>query len=735
MIKKPISALFISLVFILSTFTFLPKANGENPKVAVVLDGEVLDFDVPAQIIDGRTMVPMRAIFEKLGMLVTYDPATKKITATKKKNTIIMEIGKNSFTKNGEEIALDTPPQIDGGRTLVPLRALVESLNLKVSWDGATYTANLETADEHKDESWKDNLVNVDLTNKTIKGEGAKFTNDSLLITKGGDYELTGNFSGYVHVNTKDRVKLRLSGVNIKNENGPAIFFEDTDKGFITISDGTQNYLEDGSEYSIDAKAALFSNDDLEIKGKGTLNIKANYNHGIKSDDDITIENGNINITSVNDGINANDGIQITGGNITITAKGDGISSDGYLEIFCGNINITTTGEIQVNNNQFPGIFGGGRQGGPMTPPQQWQNPQNPQWQPPQGQNPPQQGMEFVPPNNRNLPPNQQTPIQENPQIPNAQNNAQEETNSTNDASSKGLKARTNLVVSGGTITLNTTDHAVHSQDLIIIYGGAFDIQSQYKKGFSGHGNVYINGGDIIINKCTEGIESKAILTIQGGNIRILSSDDGLNTGGGGQFFGGFRGQNNPDAGKDKQLNILGGYIYINSGGDGVDSNGNIYMTGGTLIVCGPTVNMESALDTEHTCIVEGGTIIAAGSIGMAVAPTEGSTQYSVHIGFDQGLPAGTIIRIEDETGENVLTYKLKKQAQSFVYSSDKLQKGKTYTIYTGGFAQGDESDGIIENAQYQGGTKYESFTVSNFTTNVGTGFRGGFGNWNRPMR
>jgi hypothetical protein len=165
----------------------------------------------------------------------------------------------------------------------------------------------------------------------TYTGSGISVSGSTVRITSGGDHTVTGTLSnGMIYVDTTEKVKLRLSGASITNSNGPAIFFNDVDKGYITLVENTVNTLVDGKTYSDQsAKATLFSNDDLEIKGKGTLNITGNYNHAIASDDEYKIENGTINVISaVGDGIHANDSIKITGGKINITSTKDCIQTE-----------------------------------------------------------------------------------------------------------------------------------------------------------------------------------------------------------------------------------------------------------------------------------------------------------------------------------------------------------------------------------------------------------------------
>jgi hypothetical protein len=106
----------------------------------VKLNGEDLAFDVPPQLINDRTMVPMRKIFESLGAEVEWDGDTQTITASQNDSIIIMQIDNVVMKINEEEVTLDVPPQLVDNKTLVPVRAVAEGLNADVDWNDVTQT-------------------------------------------------------------------------------------------------------------------------------------------------------------------------------------------------------------------------------------------------------------------------------------------------------------------------------------------------------------------------------------------------------------------------------------------------------------------------------------------------------------------------------------------------------------------------------------------------------------------
>lgn len=127
-------------VFAISLTMFFTVSASASGNICVYMNDDYVDFDVPPQIINGRTLVPVRAIFENLGATVNWDGSTRTITSTKGSTTVTMQIDNATMQVNGTSIPLDTPPQIINGRTLVPVRAVAEAFGNRVMWDDETST-------------------------------------------------------------------------------------------------------------------------------------------------------------------------------------------------------------------------------------------------------------------------------------------------------------------------------------------------------------------------------------------------------------------------------------------------------------------------------------------------------------------------------------------------------------------------------------------------------------------
>jgi len=174
-----------------------------------------------------------------------------------------------------------------------------------------------------------------------------------------------------------------------------------------------------------------------------------------------------------------------------------------------------------------------------------------------------------------------------------------------------------------------------------------------------------------------DGIVSKDGLVISGGTIQVQAVDDG------------------------------NGYIYVDANGDGIDVNGGVEMTNGTVVVNGPVENMNGALDYGSGFSVTGGLLVATGSAGMSMAPDPSSSVHLILVNFSAALPAGTLVNIQSSDGENVLTFSPAKTFQSIVVASPDIANGSEYIVSYGGNSIGSAVDGLYEDGSYSGGTDH----------------------------
>ena len=136
---KKLLCLLICVLVVMSSFTCFADSE-----VTVLVNGTKVEFDQQPVIQDGRTLVPLRKIFEALGAVVGWDNDTNTVIAEKDDTVIMMQIGNKSMYKNNEKIEIDVPPVLLNDRTLVPVRAIAESFNLTVGWDEATWTVTVD---------------------------------------------------------------------------------------------------------------------------------------------------------------------------------------------------------------------------------------------------------------------------------------------------------------------------------------------------------------------------------------------------------------------------------------------------------------------------------------------------------------------------------------------------------------------------------------------------------------
>ncbi|MEK6264916.1 MAG: carbohydrate-binding domain-containing protein, partial [Clostridium sp.] len=237
------------------------------------------------------------------------------------------------------------------------------------------------------------------------------------------------------------------------------------------------------------------------------------------------------------------------------------------------------------------------------------------------------------------------------------------------------------IVLEGGTFNIKSEADGINAATEILISGGSFTIEAG-NDGIHADEALLITDGKINITKSYEGLESN-IITLSGGEINIISTDDGINAAAGSTEDAETKDEPLDSTGTSR-LNINGGYITVDASGDGLDANGSINMTSGTVTVSGPTTSNNGTLDYDGTFVISGGLLMASGSSGMAQATSEESTQNSIIMTYTETQKAGTVVRLEDSKGNIVGTVSPKKDYQSIVVSSPELVKDATYTLYSG---------------------------------------------------
>ncbi|MCH5204368.1 MAG: carbohydrate-binding domain-containing protein [Oscillospiraceae bacterium] len=495
-----------------------------------------------------------------------------------------------------------------------------------------------------------------------VSGKGASVSNTTVTISTKGVYYLSGTSSDakvLIEADKDDIITLVLDGLSLTSKNGAVIDCEEAQELVICTKGGSVNSLSDSTNYTFasdktEPDAAVFCRSDLTLLGEGTLKVTGNYNDAIKGKDNLQIVSGTYSIKSESDGIIGKDSVKIfdgtitiesgkdgikssqdndpslgfvtiNGGNISISSGRDGIQAETQLTVYAGNIEIVSGGdaaykEVSSDGGMTPGNHTHGGDWG------YWGNPSG--------------GSSAT----------------------------------TSEASTKGLKAGGDITIYNKETVINITsaDDAIHSNANVTISNGKLTLSS-CDDGIHADELLTVDNGTITITKSYEGLEGKNI-AINGGVIDLKTADDGLNAAGGdnGDFFG--------FGGGDYYISITGGDITINADGDGIDSNGTVAMSGGRVVVYGPTNSNNGALDYEKSFTLSGGELIALGSVGMAQAPSALSQPC---LSITANVSANSKLEVRAEDGTVIMGTTTPKNCQSLIFSSSSLKEGSSYSIYS----------------------------------------------------
>lgn len=209
----------------------------------------------------------------------------------------------------------------------------------------------------------------------------------------------------------------------------------------------------------------------------------------------------------------------------------------------------------------------------------------------------------------------------------------------------------------------------------------------------TGDGTLNISGS----RKECEGIATKnAPITINSGNITINSQDDGINTGGDGAT-----------------ISLNGGNVYVKAGGDGIDSNKDIVINGGTHYIIGSSVGADSGLDADAGIVINGGTILALGS-DMLQTPESTSNQNILALGFNRFKSINTLFALLNISDDEIISYMSKEKFKTIIISSENLING-TYNLYSGGSHSGTMQNYIYSGGNYTKGTALDVDSHTDF--------------------
>lgn len=431
-------------------------------------------------------------------------------------------------------------------------------------------------------------------------------------ISAAGTYDLVGKFEGQILVNAPDcEVVLNLNGVSLSYDQDSPIKVVSADKVEISAKKGTENLVTDKRAHKVvddenQFESAISAKADLKLKGTGKLVVVGNYNNGVHTTKDLTIQKLSLKVTGYNNALKGKDSVEIVSGTIQAFAQtGNGIKTE--------NTDVSSKG----NQRGTISISG---------------------------------GSVYVDSLHDGIDASYNVEISETDSTVPTEIVLKCGTKSTVYSSSsgfvadseKGLKAQNNIIVSKGTISIAASDDAIHAN-----YGDPLD------NGATGEGNITVEDGLIKIASGDDGLHADNTLNIKGGSIYVTGAKEGLEAthividGGSTYVYGSDDGVNASAKSTGTPSFVMNdGYLDVavsNGDTDGIDSNGTATIAGGIIITRGSPGSgsgMSTGLDVDGTCTMTGGTLVAFNGLEKSPSISSG-VSYAGTSGANSGNGMG----------------------------------------------------------------------------------------------
>ena len=522
---------------------------------------------------------------------------------------------------------------------------------------------DVDTHYSEQDLSWDTSSETaIDLSNPTAT-DGVTVEDGTLTITKAGTYKLSGEYQGQIKVETadSDAVRLVLDNANITNSSGAALNVVNADEVILYSASGTTNTISDGADYTAtgenDPDAVVYSKADLTIAGEGTLKVNGNHEDGIHTSDGLVIASGTLEVNAANTGIKGKDYVDILGGTINVTAQQDGIKSTndtdegkGWTRLSNGTVTVNA-GDDGFKASRVVEISGGS-----LTVEQS------------------DEGIEA--------------------QYINVSGGDVNVT-SADDGMNASLKTSDSESTDSSANTSDAANQQQNNQQQGSLPGGQQNGTSNQQQQGTGQPP---QGQPPAMSGTSQDGTSQNGTTGTGQQGMGQPPQGGMPGGGGGTFEV-----------IDAAINVSGGHVTVNAEGDGIDSNGVTTLSGGTLIVNGPSQGGNAALDTNGDLLLNGATVLSGSTADMFEAPSTNSTSGYLKLTNSSGFEQGSTVQVADSSGKVVANYKVtKSNVQLVLVSSSSIVKGQSYTAYTTTSAVDSNAASLAS-----GATELGSFTAS----------------------